>query len=265
MMQSLLQTGTIPRQSAAQPTYIVEAYARHCAKVMADWCRTEFKLTAAQGARWEPKVYISFSPRIKRSRGGLYKDWSPAMRLALAYSRRDGLLYNEYDHYARDPEIGHFLCKTWQQKVALTIAHEIAHVVQFSLSAFVNPIEWDNVLFDIWGTAKNRHKAIDGHKEFFQHIYRKIRNKFVNGKGFIPIAEPNYIAPSKPMRKRKLPQVIGQVQIRAGLNRGRWVQGTFPLLGKAKDTKKGRIVTILHKDRALRIKIFSDNGVTYLT
>lgn len=250
-----------------QPSYMVDGYARHCAALMIDWCRTEFKLHCRQQTVWNPKIYTSFNSRQTRSHGGLYANFVPGMRLALAYSSHNNRTFPEYPRYADDPEIGTVVCKTWQLKVALTVAHEMAHIVQYSLAAFVNPLQWDDKLFNMWGLACGNEKVIFGHGPFFQHIYRKIRNKFINGKGLIPIAEPDYAAlqqAAMPVRKRPLPAAIGRVEIKDGFNRHRHVHGIFDLAEKTKTTKNGPVVSILYKGRVLRIKLTGESVVRYI-
>lgn len=86
----------------------------------------------------------------------------------------------EYDHYEDDPEIGSCKSDNWKHSVALRVAHEMAHAVQFY------HLYKSNRRIRVPAAVTAYYAGIDDghHGKDFQYIYRIIRNKFVNNQAY---------------------------------------------------------------------------------
>jgi hypothetical protein len=135
---------------------------------------------------------LSFAKGIKTSRGGHINN-NTYMKLAVwryanAYELGININEFEYKHYRNDPVIGELRGVHWTKGLSLLIAHELAHVIQFS----PNTVTAAKVSVGL-DTLDNRNQILKGHDWFFQRIYADLRSQFVNSFdqfGFVETFEP---------------------------------------------------------------------------
>lgn len=140
-------------------------------------------------------VKLTFSPNIRISRGGI-KNWDPFIKLAchryLAPCNNPSILLDEfeYKHYRNDPVIGELKKVSWTTGLAMLVAHEVAHAIQFFPGTKQDAR-------DQFGMSRidSRNAVFSKHDYFFQLIYADLRAKFVNGRAF-PTPRPS-ITPSR--------------------------------------------------------------------
>ena len=110
---------------------------------------------------------VDFSTRRRSHRGGMYAK-GPGISMAgscftqaYSYYKIDGgySKFEEYPSFKRDPIIGSAFVNNLEQLIALNTGHEVAHACQ-----------WYLIFQDkLYANKEN------GHGEFFQKIYQKIR------------------------------------------------------------------------------------------
>lgn len=128
------------------------------------------------------RLKITYSRRSIHSarrvvRGGRFRFYEIQLN-TLFISQYPIVGFSEYVRYERDPEIGGFTTNDWKLYVDATIAHELAHVIQFLFYYQGSTHPWRQPL-----TADTFHSLgvyEGGHGEFFQAIYRQLRQKFIN-------------------------------------------------------------------------------------
>lgn len=152
----------------------VEARVQKKIVEMIEFSRTEFGAIIPQF-----KAKISFRNCRRLGRAGTDKCGNPTMRLNLynlvTYPVRG---YTEYKSLAYRRPIGSFMTNDWTVWLDALVAHEFAHVVQFTL--YMGRIKSDPMSqfrpmkFEGIGYFER------GHGRFFQTIYRALRAQFVN-------------------------------------------------------------------------------------
>lgn len=154
----------------------VNNYAIQVSRIFTEFARERFNLPET----WTPVVRLDFNPRRKRSWGGRRivggrgHPMVPFMSLVLSrYLGGELTTFSEYKRFEKDPVIGTFEGKTWENALACLIAHEIAHAVQYTIT--------DEELVKELGGRKR------GHGVFWQNIYAIFRKRFINN-GHIPLA-----------------------------------------------------------------------------
>ena len=116
------------------------------------------------------QVKFDWSPRRRRSYGGLYKIdnvWQPGISIAMTnYTRSQDNIYRwyEYKSFDESPVIGGFYSDNLADRVRAVIAHEMAHAIQ----------HWHQ-----WSCKLPKTKP---HGDEFKYYYQILREEFVNGR-----------------------------------------------------------------------------------
>lgn len=106
---------------------------------------------------------FDWSPSRRSSRGGIYKD-GPGINIAMYYIPRvEGEIYKFYEYPSFDANsiIGGFYSRRPYDKLEATIAHEVAHAVQFF-------------------AYKKLNTRCKPHGPMFKEYYSKLRMQFIN-------------------------------------------------------------------------------------
>lgn len=82
--------------------------------------------------------------------------------------------FTEYKSYARNSRIGTFATQDWRVWADALLAHEFAHVLQFTLPRSNSKLRLTATRYEGLGTYEN------AHGDFFQSIYRVPREEFIN-------------------------------------------------------------------------------------
>lgn len=154
----------------------VNNFAIQVSRIMTEFARERFNLPK----NWTPVVRLDFNPRRKRSWGGRRsvggRGHPPVPFMSLVLSRYVGgemTTFSEYKRFEKDPVIGTFEGKSWENALACLIAHEISHSIQYTIK--------DKAIIEELGGFKR------GHGAFWQNIYAIFRKRFIND-GHIPLA-----------------------------------------------------------------------------
>lgn len=207
---------------------LVEAHAftKKVIPIMTAFARREFNLPKS----FVIKVRIKTSPPRSWTKGQVVSiggyHWDsrnfkavPYMHLKL-YPVFYSDIFDEYEEYEDDPEIGEIRHCDSKTAILGLIAHEISHAVQFGMVY----LPGDDA--DAECVKRGLPKFERGHGKLFQAIYRRFRREFVN-KGRREIGIP---------RKKYTPQlaskneVIGRVLIISASHYGIHVRGEFDLI-----------------------------------
>jgi hypothetical protein len=86
----------------------------------------------------------------------------------------------EYRRFNGDPVIGGFMTDNWQLSAATVIAHEFTHIIQFAFRSHGEDHPMVELLLDGSLCAKDFGAIEMGHGDFFQNIYRVIRQELIN-------------------------------------------------------------------------------------
>lgn len=218
----------------------LEDYAYHCISLMEQFARKEWGLPET----WIIDASVLFTPVRRKKNGRIFKTSSyggayhskrqdmfgaPFVKIQLgplryphAVNRAKGNFdYREYGHIADDPIIGSILeNKIWERFVAALCAHEVAHAIQHTANDTI-PQDVDSWLLEL---------PLDheGHGEYWQSIYRVLREKFVNDYDNLP-SLPDEARMKRPKR-RIHKSIIGEVFIEWGTYRNAPVCGNFKLV-----------------------------------
>ena len=114
---------------------------------------------------------FDWSPSRRASRGGIYKD-GPGINIAMYYIPRvPGEIYRFYEYPSFDANniIGGFYSRRPYDKLEATIAHEVAHAVQFF-------------------AYKKLNTSCKPHGTMFKEYYAMLRKQFINFK--LPVQAP---------------------------------------------------------------------------
>lgn len=112
---------------------------------------------------------LDWNPSRRSSRGGIYKE-GPGINIAMAYTAINNvdsqnrayiLRFLEYSSYDKDPIIGGFYSLNYADKIKATVAHEVAHAIQY---------------FDY---KKNNYRDTP-HGAVFKNYYKMLRKEFIN-------------------------------------------------------------------------------------
>lgn len=105
---------------------------------------------------------------------------------------------NEYASFNKSKTIGGFETTDWRLGLDTLVAHEMAHVIQFALkmSAFDHKaVGQDHPLVTSWNGITPVFGRMglfeSNHGDFFQHVYKRIRQKFINHR----VSREAYTAP----------------------------------------------------------------------
>lgn len=214
----------------------LEDYAYYCVKLMQTFAHEEWGFPDT----WEIETSVRFTALRRSSKGkpirlsswGGYK-WSkkegkgrvPYVIIQLSSIRSCETLtlfpFKEYKHIKDDLVIGSLNDnRLWERYVAALCAHEVAHAIQHSASCDLpqNANSWLNELED----------DRKGHGEYWQAIYRVLREKFVNNYEALPymMDEDRQVRP----KRRVVKETIGRVHIKWGQYRNAPVYGNFDLV-----------------------------------
>jgi hypothetical protein len=154
---------------------IVKDQAMQYIKEMVDYIKVKYNCS-----EMVLKVVLDFSDRARCSRAGRDAKGRGTMKLAMARFLRHHnanlkMHFTEYDSFKSSPIIGELDNVTWRIALRATIAHEIAHVVQFVSIPATHAAE---VLgFSAYDGVSKQFK---GHGKFFKEIYADLREEFVN-------------------------------------------------------------------------------------
>lgn len=162
---------------------------------------TEFVQSQFTDERWSPNVEVNFNSRCHTSQGGLHLG-SPWLSIACGPFMTPGgdmrwdepAMRLEYDHIAKDREIGSMIGRSKIEVLSGVIAHEMSHAVQYTLSSAVRP----EVLapdFSGYRTKDEQHGLI------WQSIYRALRVRFVNGQDFHAVLDTAAAVKAAKMKK----------------------------------------------------------------
>lgn len=137
-------------------------------------------------------IKLSFAGGVHTSRGGLKYSSGPFIKLAchryIAPCENPEILIdeNEYSHYRTDPVIGEMKNVHWTQALALLVAHEVAHAIQFHYGTKEAAAEQFGIK-----NLDRRNVIFLKHDWFYQRIYADLRSNFVNGRTFTtPVIAP---------------------------------------------------------------------------
>lgn len=132
---------------------------------------TQFVIEEYSLKDFDPHFTFSLDRRRVCSWGGYsHKRQRPFINIAGHRGRTDRVYFcNEYPHYEDDPEIGTY-SGSWQQTLAGTIAHEMAHAVELFILHHHRKYSSHLKKF----TAAD----IEDHGGLFRSIYRSLRRKF---------------------------------------------------------------------------------------
>lgn len=150
-----------------------EAVVHGAVEEMVAVIRADQSLGLTVPAKWNPPVVkFDWSPSRIRSMGGtggkgLYKGGCISLAMA-RYVPVSGLdaSFREYDHVARDGEIGSVESGPWQGILWVLVAHELAHVVELAVCRGI-----------IGGDAQ---LCRESHGRGWQRIYRLLRVRCAN-------------------------------------------------------------------------------------
>lgn len=132
-------------------------------------CLDEFQRRTPGDWSWKTNAQEMGRPRISwdPSRCASYgsrKDISIAingvLNLESPYNLFSPILFDEYDHIRKDPEIGRLYSMDWHPRMAALVAHEVAHYI------------------DLNGRFENTPDQT-AHGESWQRIYRQLRTTLV--------------------------------------------------------------------------------------
>ena len=129
-------------------------------------CHTRMKRT-----KNELRDIGRFVTRIERDRMGCWGG-ADGMQIGLKgiFSHYNTGYYNEYSSIARDPIIGSFTSKNWEDYIRCVTVHEFAHVAQRRFMRLGYNLQ-PRVL---------RNRTQNGHGKAWQYIYRILRLELVN-------------------------------------------------------------------------------------
>ena len=158
----------------------VEAYASHSLWEQMEFARERFYLPQISSDLVRLKIKssrraIHCARRVVR--GGRFQFYEIQLN-ALYITKFPIVGFTEYSRYEKDSEIGAFTTNDWKLYVDATLAHELSHVVQF---IFSHPLPGHPLR--VPGTSKQFHELGEyeaGHGTFFQAIYRRLRQQFIN-------------------------------------------------------------------------------------
>lgn len=115
------------------------------------------------------------------------------------FTRYPMVAVTEYASFNADKIIGGFKTNDWRLGVDALVAHEMAHAIQFALriSAFdYKAVGQDHPLITSWRGATPTFQGLGeyegNHGDFFQAIYRKVREQFINHR----VSRSAFTAPS---------------------------------------------------------------------
>lgn len=124
----------------------------------------------------DPSIFVSFDKRRIYSYGGWreFDDNSkqPYINLSL-YECLDFIpqVFEEYEWYANDKDIGECMVNGWKDYVRLTIAHEVSHCVEFGQEYLSHDDK--KRLIERFGKST----MDNSHGECFQKIYKLLRTR----------------------------------------------------------------------------------------
>lgn len=207
---------------------------------------------------------FSIKPTIRFSERGKGRSWggvkikpggSPVPYVSLNLSICTIGTFHEYKSFADNKHIGAVENCNWQKWVAALVAHEIAHVVQFSL---VRPLYFAKDQRAFSNSTITPPSWTSGHDLFWKNIYRILRTEFVNNTEFSASA-PEF-AETNPVPVKK---ASGQkVDIIRGKYRNQQVFGIYDLVRgykpRANSTTEGT-VAVLYAGKVIRIRVKPGN------
>lgn len=164
--------------------------ANQVVREMTDWARKEFTL-----GQLPIKIRITDRKLNYYGMAGTRRDKQERFthfELSLAshdFLRFPQVAVSEYASFNKSKVIGGFLSDDWRLGLDTLVAHEMAHIIQFAvkMSAFdhkavgqEHPMvtDWDgaNPVFGRMGPYEGHHGT------FFQHIYKRVREQFINAR-----------------------------------------------------------------------------------
>lgn len=149
---------------------------------------------------FDVNVKLSFANGVGTSRGGLKYTSGPFIKLACSRyiypcENPETLINeNEYDHYKNDPIIGELKNVHWTQALALLVAHEVGHAIQYHRGTKEAAAEQFGIK-----NLDRRNSIFQKHDWFFQRIYADLRQQFVNDRTF---TIPHISTPVAPKTKK---------------------------------------------------------------
>jgi hypothetical protein len=150
----------------------VRDFAAEILEEMTIYTRHRFKIPD-----FDPLMTISFHPSHYIPHGGHNQRepilFIPVYRLLKIVNRKGKTRkFIEYDQFKDDPDIGELKKACWKQWIACTIAHELAHAIQYY--AITHPRICADLL------KKYSYSQAEEHGAMWQDIYRGFRIRYVN-------------------------------------------------------------------------------------
>jgi len=214
-MNQNVRTGT--------PTELVDRVVHQAIRSMARW----FEMKT--GHIFFPNVRVDFSPKRRASRGGIRRDEAfvtmAVAKVTEALRNNKPYTHHEYAHYKNDPTIGEFT-GPWDKCIYADCAHEITHAIVWA--------------FDDSPRVRNAFKITaafeTSHGEYFQQLYRALREQFVNNVDFnqstIVLEEEVKVNPRAPKPMEKKRSVNGVKMVLSKGNNGWFIHKYYDADGK---------------------------------
>ena len=152
-----------PNVTTAERDLVVK-WTKRCLRELAkkEYELVDFHLRPQTAASLQATLMINIKARLQRSNGSRNQI---TIDVRDAYCRGRHGKFGEYKAYASDPVIGDIAISDQEQGIAIIVAHEVAHHVQYRYGPYTR-----------W--LKRSYRKPHGHG--FQDIYRILRSRVVN-------------------------------------------------------------------------------------
>lgn len=165
-------------------------HANQAVRVMSDWAREAFTLgqLPIKIRILDRKLNYYGQAGTRRDKQERFTHFEMSL-CSFQFLRYPQVAVSEYASFNDSKVIGGFLSDDWRLGLDTLIAHEMAHIIQFAvkMSAFDHKaVGQEHPLVSHWNGATpvfGRMGPYEGHHGmFFQHIYKRVREQFINAR-----------------------------------------------------------------------------------